>query len=149
MALFQILRHTTYKYLFSQSQRAATVRHYGSRYTIISIQEKSDTNAVKRHYNVQLWIVRMVVEQAFGLLKGRFKCLMPTILFRRSHLQVLQIYLFQFTSKYFNLPINFGIFSISTIIKYIGVVPQLSSAKMNHRGTSCTHYHDWLGYHEL
>ena len=57
--------------------------------------------------------------------------------------------LFQFTSKYFNLPINFGIFSISTIIKYIGVVPQLSSAKMNHRGTSCTHYHDWLGYHEL
>ena len=52
-------------------------------------------------------------------------------------------------SKYFNLPINFGIFSISTIIKYIGVVPQLSSAKMNHRGTSCTHYHDWLGYHEL
>ena len=82
-----------YKYLFSQSQRAATVRHYDSRYTIISIQEKSDTNAVKRHYNVQLWIVRMVVEQAFGLLKGRFKCLMPTILFRRSHLQVLQIYL--------------------------------------------------------
>ena len=94
VALFQILRHTTYyKYLFSQSQRAATVRHYDSRYTIISIQEKSDTNAVKRHYNVQLWIVRMVVEQAFGLLKGRFKCLMPTILFRRSHLQVLQIYL--------------------------------------------------------
>ena len=53
------------------------------------------------------------------------------------------------SSNYFNLPINFGIFSISTIIKYIGVVPQLSSAKMNHRGTSCTHYHDWLGYHEL
>ena len=104
MALFQILRHTTYKYLFSQSQRAATVRHYDSRYTIISIQEKSDTNAVKPHYNVQLCIVRMVVEQAFGLLKGRFKCLMRTIPFRRSHLHSPGTS--NLSSNYFNLAVS-------------------------------------------
>ena len=82
---------TTYKYLFSPITVGGQCETLRLSLYYHSIQEESDTDGVKRHYNVQLSSVRMVVEQAFGLLKGRFKCLMRTILFRRSSLQVLQI----------------------------------------------------------
>ena len=51
-------------------------------------QDEAANDAIKRNFNFRLSSNRMVVERAFGLLKGRFRCLHRTILFRKVETQV-------------------------------------------------------------